>query len=135
MDSQIFQRAMETGGRLTVKSALNPILWLCALISIPTISANVFWTLPVWISIIGCSPIIMAMFGFMFLLFFDRDKLQSEDFQLKKRSLELVEQKGDITPRLITNEEVTSNPDLPSISSQNNDMSDSSCSIKNVEEE
>lgn len=112
MDSQIFQKAMETGGRLTVKSALNPILWLCGLISIPTISANAFWTLPLWISIIGCAPIIMAMFGFMFLLFVDRDKLQSEDYQLKKRSLEIVEQKGDVMPRLVTNEPITTNPDI-----------------------
>jgi hypothetical protein len=119
VDSQIFQRAMETGGRLTVRSALNPILWLCGLISIPTISANVFWTLPLWISIIGCAPIVMAMFGFMFLLIFDRDKLQSEDFQLKKRSLELVEQKGDSSPRLITNEILTTNPDLPALEDNN----------------
>lgn len=135
MDSQIFQRAMETGGRLTVKSALNPILWLSGLISIPTITANVFWQLPTWISVIGCSPILMAMFGFLFLLFYDRDKLQSEDFQLKKRSLELVEQKGDSAPRLISNEEVTSNPDLPNSLSRNNDTSDINSSTFNREEE
>lgn len=114
MDHQIFQRAMQSGGKLTVKSALNPILWLCAIISIPTIAANVFYTtLPIWISIIGCFPIIMAMLGFTFLLIFDRDKLQSEDYQIKKITLEMSEQKGDSSPRLVnSNDVLTTNPEM-----------------------
>ena len=119
MNSQIFQRAVESGGRLTVKSALNPILWLCALISVPTIAVNAWTTLPLWISIVGCAPILMAMFGFMFLLFIDRDKLQSEDYQLKKRSLELVEQKGDSTAYVVLNDALTTNPELPPTNSTN----------------
>jgi hypothetical protein len=115
MDHQVFQKAIQSGGKLTVKSALNPILWLCGIISIPTIAANVFYTtLPLWISIIGCSPILMAMFGFMVLLFIDRDKLQSEDYQIKKISLEMSEQKGDSSPRLVGPSEIlTTNPELP----------------------
>jgi hypothetical protein len=46
------------------------------------------------------------MVGFLFLLFFDRHKLQSEDFQLRKRSIELMEQKGDAGPRIIQSVEV-----------------------------
>lgn len=38
---------------------------------------------------------LIAMFGFLFLLFFDRDKLQSEDYQIRKRSLEMMQQKGE----------------------------------------
>lgn len=114
MDHQVFQKAMQSGGKLTVKSALNPILWLCGIISIPTIAANVFYTtLPLWISIIGCAPVLMAMFGFMVLLFIDRDKLQSEDYQIKKISLEMSEQKGDRNPRLVgQSEKLTTNPEL-----------------------
>jgi hypothetical protein len=48
-----------------------------------------------WLVVLACSPVAAAIFGFLFLLFFDRDKLQSEDYQIRKRSLELIEQKGD----------------------------------------
>lgn len=114
MDHQIFQKAMQSGGKLTVKSALNPILWLCGIITIPTIAANVFYTLPPWISIIGCGPVLVAMFGFLILLFIDRDKLQSEDYQIKKISLEMSEQKGDNNSRLVGSPEIlTTNPELP----------------------
>ncbi len=37
-------------------------------------------------------PVGVACFGFLFLLFFDRDKLQSEDYQIRKKSLEIIEQ-------------------------------------------
>jgi hypothetical protein len=42
--------------------------------------------------VVGFSPIVMAILGYGFLLIFDRDKLQSEDYQIRKRSLEMIEQ-------------------------------------------
>jgi hypothetical protein len=98
---QIFSKASESGGRLRVRSALNPILWLCGLISIPTLAAGAFHPIPPWVAVIGCSPVVAALFGFLFLLLFDRDKLQSEDFQLKKRTMELAQQKGEFSPNTI----------------------------------
>jgi hypothetical protein len=96
---QIFGKVIDAGGRLTVRSALNPILWLCGIITIPTLIAGTFYReLSTWIVAIGCSPVIVALFGFLFLLFFDRDKLQSEDYQIKKRTIELAQQKGDPYP-------------------------------------
>ncbi len=110
---QIFAKAVDSGGRLRVKSALNPILWLCALVSIPTLASGA-WnpSQPSWVSIVGCAPIVVAMFGFLFLLFFDRDKLQSEDFQLKKRTIELAQQKGETRPSAVDDLLTESNPDL-----------------------
>jgi hypothetical protein len=36
----ITAKVAEAGGRLTVKSALNPILWLCFIISLPILVAG-----------------------------------------------------------------------------------------------
>ena len=107
---QIFAKASESGGRLRVRSALNPILWLCGLISIPTLAAGAFHPIPTWVAIIGCSPVAAALFGFLYLLFFDRDKLQSEDFQLKKRTMELAQQKGEFSPKVIDQHQIHKNP-------------------------
>jgi hypothetical protein len=55
-------------------------------------------------------PVITAMLGFFFLLIFDRDKLQSEDYQIRKRTLELVQEKGDTFPSIARTLEVVTNP-------------------------
>src|SRR5947209_1078198 len=92
----ITAKVIEAGGRLTVRSALNPILWLCGIITIPALALIPFVgplrTLFGWMA---AAPVAAAIFGFLFLLFFDRDKLQSEEYQIRKRSLELIEQKGE----------------------------------------
>lgn len=92
----ITQKVIEAGGRLRVRSALNPILWLCAIITLPAICLYLKWPSepPQWVIMLICTPVFTAVLGFFFLLFFDRDKLQSEDYQLRKRSLELIGEKG-----------------------------------------
>ncbi|MEA3258424.1 MAG: hypothetical protein U9Q93_00055 [Pseudomonadota bacterium] len=119
MRDQIFSKAVEAGGRLTVRSALNPILWLCGIITIPTLIAGVLYPdLSSWIVAVGCSPVIVALFGFLFLLFIDRDKLQSEDYQIKKRTIELAQQKGDPYPLQVDDTKAVENPDLNTLENQ-----------------
>jgi len=102
MKSNIATRAIEAGEKLTVRSALNPILWLCALVTIPALCISPFLDSPPnWLVLLICAPVLAAILGFLFLLLFDRDKLQSEDYQIKKRTLEIIEQKGDSAPMLI----------------------------------
>ena len=93
-------RAAEAGGRLRVRSALNPILWLCAIVTIPAmISAAILGSAaPAWLIVLAVAPVLAALLGFLFLLFFDRDKLQSEEYQLRKISLEMRQAKGDPAP-------------------------------------
>ena len=114
MNANIATKAIEAGEKLTVRSALNPALWLCAIISIPALVIISFLDEPpTWLIVLICTPVITATLGFFFLLFFDRDKLQSEDYQLRKRSLEIIEQKGDAAPMLIdpSNLKVIPKPD------------------------
>ena len=99
----IAAKAVEAGTRLTVKSALNPVLWLCAIVTVPSfISFGFVANPPAWWVTLAVSPVAAAILGFFFLLFFDRDKLQSEEYQLKKQSLELIQEMGDKTPRVMS---------------------------------
>ena len=72
---------------------------------------------PTWLVFLTCTPVAAAVLGFFFLLVFDRDKLQSEDFQIRMKSLELIQQKGDSFPISVTSIEAISNPVLPSLPS------------------
>jgi len=111
----IAAKVIDSGGKLSVKSALNPILWLCAIITIPSLIAVPFLDkTPTWLIILIISPVLTAIIGFLFLLLFDRDKLQSEEYQLKKRSLELIQEKGDSKPKLMDIDEVEAieNPEI-----------------------
>lgn len=120
----IAARVVETGGKLSVKSALNPILWLCAIISIPSlISVSFIETTPIWLIILIISPVLTAILGFLFLLIFDRDKLQSEEYQLKKQSLDLIQIKGQEKPSFVETEEIEAiiNPELSHIEKNGGD--------------
>ena len=106
-NDNIATKAIEAGGKLSVKSALNPILWLCAIITVPGIVVSAFLQpVPVWLIVLILLPVSTAVLGFLFLLIWDRDKLQSEDFQLKKRSMEVIQDKGDPRPMLVNIEDV-----------------------------
>jgi len=112
LKSAIASRAIESGGRLKVQSALNPMLWMCAIVAIPSLIVTVSVdNPPSWVPWLVLGPVAIAAFGFLFLLFFDRDKLQSEDYQIRKRSLELYQQKGMTSPLLVETIEPDVSPD------------------------
>ena len=112
----IVTKAVEAVERLTVRSALNPILWLCGLVTIPSILvASYMASVPTWLVLLACSPVAVALFGFLFLLFVDRDKLQSESYQLRKQGLELIEEKGDLRVIDAATIEAIANPDFPAL--------------------
>lgn len=109
---RVAHKAIEAGGRLKVKSALNPILWLCAIVTAPGLGYLIFSDkeISIILQIFIFSPVIAAILGFLFLLLFDRDKLQSEDYQIRKRTLELVQEKGDSFPVIARTLEAVTNP-------------------------
>ena len=113
----IAKRIAEAGGRLRVRSALNPALWLCAIVTCPLVwvAATLPGEAPNWLVALACTPVILAAIGFLFLLLFDRDKLQSEDFQIRMRSLDLIEQKGGRIAVRAASIEAISNPELPEL--------------------
>jgi hypothetical protein len=112
MRENIAARAIDAGGKLTVKSALNPILWLCAIVSIPGLIAIQFINpAPIWLVILVCGPVVTAMLGFLILLAIDRDKLQSEEYQIRKQTLEYMQQKGQKLPSPVISEDLIPPPE------------------------
>lgn len=109
----------EIGGRLRVKSALNPALWLCAIVTIPTllIISRQNSEPSLWIILIAITPVVCAAVGFFFLLIFDRDKLQSEDYQIRKKTLDIIQEKGDKFPVVAASIQAIANPDLSKLPS------------------
>jgi hypothetical protein len=113
---KILARTSDAIGKVTVRSALNPALWLCGVVTIPCLVATLFMkAIPSWLPVLAFLPVVAVLVGFLFLLLFDRDKLQSESFQLRKQALELIEDKGDLNVIDASTIEVISNPDLPAL--------------------
>lgn len=85
----------DTGGRIRVSGALNSILWLTGVVSVPCIGA-LAWNkdAPPIIAWVLCAVVCTALIGFLWLLFFDRNRLQSEEYLLQSRTLDLIEEKG-----------------------------------------
>ena len=85
--------------RVRVRSALNPIIWLS--VAVPIISwsaAYLFQSQYLFACIliaIGCLPIVTAVLAYMILLFRNPDRLQSEEYQLRQRALQMLYRKGE----------------------------------------
>lgn len=83
--------------KLNVKSALNPMLWLCA-ITMPIFfgMAYLFRDSKVLeiLVIAGCVPPGCACLAFCYFAIFKPEKLQSEDYQIRHESLQIIQQKG-----------------------------------------
>lgn len=112
MNDSFTARAIDTGGKLTVRSALNPILWLCGIVTVPGLGAIPFiQPTPTWLVMVVCGPVVTAMGGFLILLFVDRDKLQSEEYQIRKQTLEYMHQKGQALPTPINDNDLYPPPE------------------------
>jgi hypothetical protein len=111
----------EVGQRLQVRSALNPVLWLCA-IATPTCfaAAYVFRNVPEirgWLIAGGLVPVAVACVGFIGFAIYRPEKLQSEEYQLRHQSLTLIEQKGGLIAVDPASIEAIANPVRPSLPS------------------
>jgi hypothetical protein len=111
-------RAREVGGRLRVRSGLNPMLWLCGIITMPSLIVYGMKENPSgWLLVFAMAPEATAILGFLFFMLFDRPYLQSESFQIRKMELEMIEEKGS-PPIPLPNSidaEVISNPEDPAL--------------------
>ncbi len=86
-----------------VSTALNPMLWLAAVVTPASLLAAVFSSTPsIQLLALGlaASPVILAGVAYFIFLFRDPNRLQSEEFQLRQQELILL-RKGDEAPILI----------------------------------
>jgi hypothetical protein len=76
------------------------MLWMCAIISIPCFVLSYFANasgleqLGIALLYIGGAPVLATIFGFFYFVVFCPEKLQSEEYQLRHETLELIKQKG-----------------------------------------
>ena len=84
------------GAQLRVRSALNPILWLCPTVSLPCLALAAYSSEPAWLrivlTILGGAPIVAALWAFVYFARVDPRRLQSEDYQIRERLLESIQE-------------------------------------------
>lgn len=108
------QYTQSAAQKLHVRSALNPMLWLSA-ISTPLCLtfAYVFKEIPEvrnWLLWIGLTPIGVTCLGFIGFAIFRPEKLQSEEYQIRHESLQIIQQKSGRIAIPATSIEAIANP-------------------------
>ena len=102
--------------QVAVKSAVNPSLWACVVISIPlfVLASKTGGRLSIASFIVALVPVGAFAFSYLFLLFKNPEYLRSEEYQLRMNSMRLL---GDKDNPLHANAEnivsVINNPRLP----------------------
>ncbi|UUX96959.1 hypothetical protein [Aquabacterium sp. J223] len=99
--------------RLKVSSALNPCLWLCALAFPFGLAGAIFSAGAVQMACLALMFIPMLIFSIAYLYFMvvSPDKLRSEEYELKKIALNLIEEKGGAIPIAESSVEAIANYD------------------------
>jgi len=87
--------AQRAASHLIVRSALNPVLWLCAIVAIPcfAFAAYVQNDRPLmWAFVIlGALPVLVACGLAIGFGIYKPSKLQSEDYQIRERGLDMLQ--------------------------------------------
>jgi hypothetical protein len=115
-DPDVFSRLTQLGEsasvRLRVKSALNPLLWLSAITSPLCFAFGLYFEGAIQAIMVGVGflPILFACGAYVYWMLEAPDRLQSEDYQLRKAALELIEEKGMRIPVSAASVEAITNP-------------------------
>lgn len=90
------------------------MLWLCGIVGLPCFYlAYLFRDVEQLCSIlvyIGAAPIAATIIGFFYFMIVSPEKLQSEEFQLRQQSLDIIKQKGGIVEVSHASLEAIANP-------------------------
>ncbi|AUM33446.1 hypothetical protein K9B91_002372 [Salmonella enterica subsp. enterica serovar Give] len=114
MFDRLAAKSQSSVEKVTVKNVMNPLLWICGLVSIPSLGV-IFWSKGAESWVVDFLAIVPPTASIIFYGYFalrSPDRLQSEGYQLKKQVIELIEEKGSIGPIDARSLEVISNPDL-----------------------
>lgn len=84
--------------RVRVRNALNPILWLSVAAGVLFLPAAWFFrdqeSIAVCLIVLASLPTIAAIAAYMILLFRSPDRLQSEEYQLRQRAMQMIFRRG-----------------------------------------
>jgi len=95
--SRITHLAEHALARVKVSSALNPVLWLAASVCpLGLVALLLADSVPGAIAglVMIVVPIGLFVYAYVFFMHTSPDKLRSEDYELRKLALEIVEEKG-----------------------------------------
>lgn len=91
----LIARLTETGGRVRVRNALTPVVWLVGVVWAPCcVVLGLNPNPPLIVFVLPAVVVGVAVFGWLWLLFFDRDRLQSEEYLLRKQIVDIIEDKA-----------------------------------------
>jgi hypothetical protein len=80
-----------------VSSALNPLLWLTGLVTLPSLAAA-FWTVDLWKSFVffglAIFPVGMTAGVYLYFMIRDPDRIQSEDYRIRKQAFKVILRRG-----------------------------------------
>lgn len=96
--SEIFRQSISKAGTMRVKSALNPFLWACLIV--PPLCWYAAWVFQADVILLrtlvlsGLIPVVLLAVAGLRFTFCDPSRLQSEEYQIKHQTLNLIEKKG-----------------------------------------
>ena len=104
------------GQQISVKSAVNPSLWACAVISLPLFyfATKVSSPLQIIFIVIAAIPVAIFAFSYLYLLLVNPDYLRSEEYHIKMQSLKLLGDKDNPLGAKADDIVAINNPKLPS---------------------
>jgi hypothetical protein len=96
--SKLVQIGQTAIARLHVRSALNPILWLCLIAGLVFLSGAYLFRddpfLKYLLVTIAVIPTLVACYGFVFFSLTKPEKLQSEDYQIRHEAIQVIQSKS-----------------------------------------
>lgn len=109
---RVTRGAQDAAVRLQVRSALNPLLWLCAICTPLTFGLGFFFTglAQVTLLAIGALPVLCACGSYIYWMISSPDRLHSEDYQLRRQALQMIYEKGARTAVLASSVVAITNP-------------------------
>ena len=98
--SRLSKVTEHTVARLNVQSAINSALWLAGVTGMFGLAGVVFTDPPIQYFMVVFMSIgsLSAATGFVYFMITDPDKLRSENYELRKTALGIIEEKGSSIP-------------------------------------
>jgi hypothetical protein len=117
---RLMRLSNDATARLQVRSALNPLLWLCAIVTPATLMASGFaaGNVQIMLLVIGAVPVLCACIAYAYLVVKDPNRLHSEDYQLRRQALEMIHEKGASSGVLASSVIAITNPERPMLSNK-----------------
>jgi len=104
---------------LHVRSALNPMLWLTGIVTPLGIGGAWLFrgqpTVLMMLVALATLPVIVTCIGFTYFAFTNPEKLQSEDYQLRHESLQMMQTQTGSTTIDVSAITAITNPALPTL--------------------